>query len=92
MWEWIIQALADLIAFFETFIGDWGLAIIIMTVLVRLLLIPLTLKQQKSMAEMQHVQPELTRIQTMYADDPQRMNEEMMKLPMISSCLMISKK
>ena len=79
MWDWIIEALADLIAFLEAPIGDWGIAIIILTIIVRLLLLPLTLKQQKSMADMQHVQPELTRIQTQYADDPQRMNEEMMK-------------
>lgn len=79
MWDWFINFLAQCIAFFEGFIGDWGLAIIILTVIIRLLLLPLTLKQQKSMAEMQHVQPILTEIQTKYADDPQRMNEEMMK-------------
>lgn len=79
MWDWFINLLTDIIAAFEGFIGDWGLAIIIFTVIVRVLLLPLTLKQQKSMAEMQHVQPILTEIQTKYADDPQRLNEEMMK-------------
>jgi YidC/Oxa1 family membrane protein insertase len=79
MWDWIINALADCISFFEGFIGDWGLAIILFTVIIRLLLLPLTLKQQKSMAEMQHVQPILAELQAKYADDPQRLNEEMMK-------------
>ena len=79
MWDWIINALATCIGFFEGFIGDWGLAIILLTVIVRLVLLPLTFKQMKSMAEMQVVQPLLQEIQTKYADDPQRLNQEMMK-------------
>lgn len=79
MWDAIIEFLAKVITLNEGFIGDWGLSIILMTVVIRLLLLPLTLKQQKSMAEMQHVQPILKELQTKYADDPQRLNEEMMK-------------
>ena len=79
MWEWFINFLYDCIAGLEGFIGDWGLAIILFTVVIRLLLLPLTFKQQKSMADMQVVTPMLQEIQTKYADDPQRLNEEMMK-------------
>lgn len=79
MWDWFIDFLANIIQLFEGFIGDWGIAIIIMTVIIRLLLLPLTLRQQKSMADMQVVTPLLNEIQTKYADDPQRLNEEMMK-------------
>lgn len=79
MWDWFIDFLAQCISFFESFIGDWGLAILILTIIVRLLLMPLTFKQMKSMAEMQRVQPLLQELQTKYADDPQRLNEEMMK-------------
>lgn len=79
MWDAIIEFLARLITLYESFIGDWGLAIILFTVIIRILLLPLTLKQQKSMVEMQHVQPILKEMQTKYADDPQRLNEEMMK-------------
>lgn len=79
MWDSILKFLANCIGFFESFVGDWGLAIIILTVIIRVLLLPLTLKQQKSMAEMQIVQPLLQEIQTKYADNPQRLNEEMMK-------------
>ena len=79
MWDWFIDFLASVISGLESFIGDWGLAIIVMTVIVRLLLLPLTLRQQKSMADMQIVTPLLNEIQTKYADDPQRLNEEMMK-------------
>lgn len=79
MWEAIINFLFVCIQGLESFVGDWGLAIIIFTVIIRLILLPLTFKQQKSMAEMQVVTPLLQEIQTKYANDPQRLNEEMMK-------------
>lgn len=79
MWDAIINALAQVLQFFESFLGDWGLAILVLTIIIRLILLPLTLKQQKSMVEMQHVQPLLQEMQAKYADDPQRLNEEMMK-------------
>ena len=79
MWDWIIDFIYNCLASLEGFVGDWGLAIIIVTVIVRLILLPLTFKQQKSMADMQVVTPLLQEIQTKYANDPQRLNEEMMK-------------
>ena len=79
MWDWIIEFFYNCIRVIESAVGDWGLAIILFTVVIRLLLLPLTFKQQKSMAEMQMVTPLLQEIQTKYAGDPQRLNEEMMK-------------
>ncbi len=79
MWDWFINFLYACIQGLEGFIGDWGLAIIVFTFIIRLILLPLTFKQQKSMADMQVVTPLLQEIQTKYADDPQRLNEEMMK-------------
>lgn len=79
MWDWLITFLFDCIQGLEGLLGDWGLAIIIFTVIIRLLLLPLTFKQQKSMAEMQMVTPLLQELQTKYADDPQRLNAEMTK-------------
>ncbi len=79
MWDWIISFLFGCINGLEGFVGDWGLAIIIFTVIIRLLLLPLTFKQQKSMADMQAVTPLLQEMQAKYADDPQRLNEEMTK-------------
>ena len=52
MWDWLITFLFDCIRGLEGLLGDWGLAIIVFTVIIRLLLLPLTFKQQKSMAEM----------------------------------------
>ena len=59
---------------------NYGLAIIIFTIIVRAALVPLTLKQYKSSAEMQKVQPLLKELQRKYANDKQKLNEEMMKL------------
>ena len=70
----------QIIQFFYDFCGDWGLAIIIVTVIFRVLISPLMHKQTKSSFQMQKVQPLMKEIQTKYADDPQRQQEEMQKL------------
>jgi YidC/Oxa1 family membrane protein insertase len=59
---------------------NYGLAIIIFTILVRAAMIPLTLKQYKSTAEMQKVQPLLKEVQRKYANDKEKLNQETMKL------------
>jgi YidC/Oxa1 family membrane protein insertase len=59
---------------------SWGASIIMLTVCVRLAILPLTFKQVRSMQDLQRLQPEMKRIQERYKDDRQRMNQEMMKL------------
>ncbi len=59
---------------------NYGVAIIIMTILLRMLMWPLTRKSYVSMAAMQKMQPEMQRIQKLYANDKMRMQMEMMKL------------
>ena len=59
---------------------NYGVAIIIMTILLRLLMWPLTLKSYTNMAIMQQMQPEMQRIQRLYANDKMRLQMEMMKL------------
>lgn len=61
-------------------IHNYGLALIIFTVVVRAAMFPLTLKQYKSSGEMQKVQPLLQELQRKYANDKQKLNEETMKL------------
>ena len=58
----------------------WGLAIIALTLLVRLLMHPLTVKQMNSMQKMQKLQPQLKVLQEKYADDKDRLNQETMAL------------
>lgn len=79
MWDWIIEIIAQVLTFIANFVGDWGLAIIILTAIIRLLLTPLTVSSTRSTAKMQVLQPKMLEIQERYQDDPQRMNEEMQK-------------
>jgi YidC/Oxa1 family membrane protein insertase len=59
---------------------NYGIAIIIITVIIKLIFYPLTVKSFKSMQAMQHLQPQMKRLQDMYKNDRQKLNEEMMKL------------
>ncbi len=65
--------------FFQLFIPNYGVVIIIFSVLVKILVYPLTKKSYKSMKEMSRVQPLLAEIKEKYKSDPQRMNKETMK-------------
>ena len=80
MWDWIIDFLAGVFAGIEGFCGDWGLAIIILTVIIRVLIMPLMNKQVESSARMQAAQPKIMELQNKYADDPERQAQEMQKL------------
>ena len=80
MWEVFKNWIFDVIQLFYNFCGDWGLAIVIVTIIFRLIISPLMHSQSKSNHQMQKMQPLMTEIQTNYADDPVRMQEEMQKL------------
>jgi YidC/Oxa1 family membrane protein insertase len=80
----IVQPLIDvfdsILVFFHDSVGfSWGFSIIALTVVVRAALIPLTLKQFKSMQALQRLAPEIKELQAKYKDDRQRLNQEMMK-------------
>ena len=74
------EVFAGALAAFYALVPSYGLAIILLTIAVRVLLLPLSIKQTKSMREMQVIQPEVKKLQTKYKSDPQKRNEEMMKL------------
>lgn len=80
MWDAFKDLIFQIIQFFHDFCGDWGMAIVIVTVIFRILISPLMHKQTKSSYQMQKVQPLMKEIQTKYADDPQRQQQEMQKL------------
>src|SRR5215213_839669 len=87
--QWILEFWHDLIGDFD---GAWGVAIIMMTFTVRLLILPLTFKGVKSMQRLQTLQPAIKQLQERYKDDKQRMNQEVMafyqreKVNPLSSC------
>ena len=80
---WILDpiygAMGRVLAFFYSVVASYGVAIALLTVTVRIFLIPLTTKQVKSQQAMQRIQPELKRLQAKYKNDRQKLNEEMMK-------------
>ena len=66
--------------FFQLFIPNYGIVIILFSILVKIVVYPLTKKSYKSMKEMSKVQPLLAELREKYKSDPQRMNKETMKL------------
>ena len=76
----ILETLAvDVLKAINGMVGNYGIAIIIVTILMRALIFPLTLKQEQSMKKMRDSQPEIDKIKEKYKDNPQKMNEEVMK-------------
>jgi YidC/Oxa1 family membrane protein insertase len=66
--------------FADWFGGEYGIAILILTIIVRTLILPLMIKQYKNTKAMQALQPEMKKIREKYKDDPKKQQEETMKL------------
>ena len=66
--------------FAKWFNGQYGLAVLVMVIIVRTLILPLTMKQVKSSRAMQAIQPELQKIQKKYKDQPEKVQQETMRL------------
>ena len=74
------QFLALLLTTTDKYVGNFGVSIIIVTILIKIALLPLTLKQDKSMKEMKKIQPELEKLKEKYANDKQMLNIKTMEL------------
>jgi YidC/Oxa1 family membrane protein insertase len=70
---WLLQK-------FHALSGNWGVAIILLTVLIKLIFFPLSATSYRSMAKMKLVTPRLTKLREMYGNDRQKMNQAMMEL------------
>ena len=79
IWHVLVGAIFSMLVFFYQALGSAGLAIIALTILVRIVLIPLTWKQTKSMVEMQRIQPMIKDLQKKYKNDPEKLQAETMK-------------
>lgn len=77
--EAFFKAFASVLAFFYDTTGNYAVAIILLTLVVMIIVTPLTLKGTRSMMVMQQLQPEMKKIQTRYKDDRQKLNEELLK-------------
>ena len=77
---WLAVPLFKLLNFLHGLVGNWGLSIILMTVVVKAVLYPLSAASFKSMANMRRVAPQLKRLQERHADDRAKLSQEMMAL------------
>jgi YidC/Oxa1 family membrane protein insertase len=77
---WLAVPLFHVLTWLHGVTGNWGVAIILLTFLVKLALYPLSAASYKSMANMRRVTPQLKRLQERYADDRQKLSQEMMGL------------
>jgi YidC/Oxa1 family membrane protein insertase len=72
--------LASILTFLHNnVVSDYGVAIILLTVLVRIVILPLTVRQTQQMYEMQRLQPKLRELQDKYKDNKEKLQQEMMK-------------
>ena len=77
---WLAVPLFWILDWLHGFVRNWGLAIILLTVLVKLALYPLSSASYKSMANMRRVAPQMKRLQERHSDDRQKLSQEMMAL------------
>ncbi|MBD1576408.1 MULTISPECIES: membrane protein insertase YidC [Vibrio] len=80
-WLWFIaKPLHSLLSFIQSFVGNWGIAIILLTFMVRGAMYPLTKAQYTSMAKMRMLQPKIAAMKERCGDDRQRVSQEMMAM------------
>ena len=80
IFNFIGEIFGYVLMFFNNIFGNFGVAIIVFTIFTRLLMFPLTIKQQKTSANMQRLQPKMKEIQDKYGNDKVKYNEEVQKL------------
>lgn len=90
----IVNYMLGVMDFIYSLVGSWGFTVIVLTVLVRTIILPLTIMQGRSARRMSLIEPEREKIQKKYQDDPERLNLEIMdlyrrnKVNPASSCLL----
>ncbi len=77
---WIAQPLFWLLTFFHGLVGNWGLAIILLTISIKILFFKPSAMSYRSMANMRKVAPKMTAIKEQYGDNREKLGQEMMKL------------
>lgn len=78
--DFITRPLGVVLGYIYAFTNSYGLSIVLFTVFIKILLLPLVIKQQKSMSETQKIQPLIAELQKKYKNDKEKLNQEMMKL------------
>lgn len=78
--EWLVGPMHSVIQWFLDVTGSYGVAVILLTIVIKVITLPLTIYQANAMKRMQVMQPLMKEIQTKYKDNPQKQQEETMKL------------
>ncbi len=79
MWLAIKEGIFAALQYLHDLTGDYGVAIILLTVCIRALMVPLTVKQTRSMYELQRIQPKIKQLQKKYKNDKEKLQEETLK-------------
>jgi YidC/Oxa1 family membrane protein insertase len=79
IWNSLLDGIFWLLRYFYGWVHDWGFAIILLTILFRIVTFPLVWKQTKSMIEMQKIQPKIKALQEKYKNNKEKQQEELMK-------------
>lgn len=77
---WLSQLLFSLLTFLHGLVGNWGIAIILITIIVKGAMYPLTKKQYESMARLRNLAPKMQQLKDRYGDDRQKMSQAMMEM------------
>ncbi len=80
MFSFLAVPLLKLLTLFDSFVGNWGLAIIMLTILIKIVFWPLSRKSFKSMEQMKKLQPMMKQLQEKYKNDKEALSREMMQL------------
>jgi YidC/Oxa1 family membrane protein insertase len=78
--DWIAKGLLAVAAFFYMLVRNWGVAIILLSVFLNIILFPLTLKSFKSMQKMHELHPQMEKLKAQFKDQPQKLNKEVLEL------------
>ncbi|MCX6132469.1 MAG: membrane protein insertase YidC [Ignavibacteriales bacterium] len=84
-WTWLIRPISEyvllpLMSFIHYVVPNWGLVIVVFSIIIKIVLHPLTRSSMRSMKKMQALQPLMTEIKEKYKDDPQKMNQQVLNL------------
>ena len=80
MFEFFASLFGYILAFLYDLINNYGLAIILFTIIIKIILLPLSIKQQKTLKKSTQLQEKMKVIQFKYKNNPEKMNQEMMEL------------
>jgi YidC/Oxa1 family membrane protein insertase len=77
---WLAEMVLTLLIGIQKIFKDWGVSILILTIITKIITFPMTMSSMKSMEKMKNIQPKVNKIRTKHKNNPQKMNEEIMAL------------